>query len=67
VIKEIHDGDCGNHSGGRSLAHKVINQGYYWPKMFNDAKDYAKKCSQCQMFALASNRPSTDLYTLRNP
>ena len=29
VMQEIHDGDCGNHSGGRSLAHKVINQGYY--------------------------------------
>jgi len=28
VMQEIHDGDCGNHVGGRSLAHKVINQGY---------------------------------------
>jgi len=31
VMQEIHDGDCGNHAGGRSLTHKVINQGYYWP------------------------------------
>jgi len=31
VMQEIHDGDCGNHTGGRSLAYKVINQGYYWP------------------------------------
>jgi len=38
-MQEIHDGHCGNHSGGRSLTHKVINQGYYWPKMFGDAKD----------------------------
>ena len=47
--------------------HKVINQGYYWTKMFNDAKDYMKRCSQCQRFALASNRSSIILYTLRNP
>ena len=31
VIQEIHDDDCRNHAGGRSLTHKVINQGYYWP------------------------------------
>jgi hypothetical protein len=29
VLREIHEGDCGNHSGSRSLAHKVISQGYY--------------------------------------
>jgi len=65
-MREIHDGDCGNHAGGCSLAHKVINQGYYWPKMFSDAKDYMKRCPQCPRFALASNRPSTVLHTLCN-
>jgi len=27
VMQEIYDGDCGNHAGGSSLAHKIINQG----------------------------------------
>jgi len=44
VMQEIHDGDCENHTRGRSLTHKAINQGYYWLKMFNDAKEYMKKC-----------------------
>jgi len=39
VMQEIHDGDYENHAGGYPLAYKVINQGYYWPKMFNDAND----------------------------
>ena len=64
VMQKNHDGDCENHSGGRSLAHKVINQGYYWPKMFDDAKNYVKKCSDCQRFARALNIPSSDLHTL---
>ena len=51
VMQEIHDSDCENHAGGRSLAHKVINQGYYWPNMFVDAKGYVKKCPQCERFA----------------
>ena len=33
VLREIHEGECGNHFGGRSLAHKILSQGYYWPKL----------------------------------
>ena len=31
VLKEVHEGACGNHSGARSLIHKVVRAGYYWP------------------------------------
>ncbi|CAL8117010.1 unnamed protein product [Prunus armeniaca] len=37
VLREIHEGICGNHLGGRSLAHKVIRQGYFWPSLHTDA------------------------------
>ena len=33
VLVERHDGVCGNHLGGRMLAHRVHTQGYYWPTM----------------------------------
>ncbi|KAL0382017.1 UNVERIFIED_CONTAM: hypothetical protein Scaly_0489000 [Sesamum calycinum] len=39
VLKEIHEGSCGNHSGGRSLAGKILRQGYFWPFVQNDAMD----------------------------
>ncbi|XP_068339035.1 uncharacterized protein [Pyrus communis] len=29
VLSSIHEGVCGNHSGCRSLAQKVLNSGYY--------------------------------------
>jgi ribonuclease HI len=29
VIREVHDRICGNHSGARSLAHKLTRAGYY--------------------------------------
>jgi len=29
VLQEIHDGACGNHSGARTMATKVIRAGYY--------------------------------------
>ena len=31
VLREVHEGACGNHSEARSLIHKVVHTGYYWP------------------------------------
>jgi hypothetical protein len=36
VMKEIHEGVCGNHSGGQMLVHKGMRAGYYWPSMSKD-------------------------------
>ena len=33
VMKEVHEGIWGNHSGSRSLVHKLIRVGFYWPTM----------------------------------
>ena len=30
IMKEIHEGACGNHVEGQSLALKALRQGYYW-------------------------------------
>ena len=48
VLREVHEGASDNHSGARSLIHKVIRAGYYWPNMQADAKAYVKVCDQCQ-------------------
>ncbi|XP_022850559.1 uncharacterized protein LOC111372433 [Olea europaea var. sylvestris] len=37
ILREIHEGICGNHSGGATLAHKVLPQGYFWPTLKRDA------------------------------
>ena len=50
VLREVHEGVCGNHLGARSLVHKVIRVGYYWPTIQVDAKAYVKVCDQCQRF-----------------
>ena len=44
VLKDIHEGDCGNHTGGRSLCSKILRTGYFWPTMKRDALTYAQKC-----------------------
>ena len=47
VMREVHEGICGNHSGLRSLVHKLVRAGYYWPSMQADAEAYVKACDKC--------------------
>ncbi|XP_059623054.1 uncharacterized protein LOC132266219 [Cornus florida] len=48
ILKQIHDEDYGNHSGGRSLAHRVLTQGYFWPYLARNAEEYARRYDKCQ-------------------
>jgi ribonuclease HI len=58
---EIHEGICGSHMGGRSLAHRVISQGYWWPYMQVDAVKYVRECDKCQRFAPMIHQPAREL------
>ena len=61
VMREIHEGICGNHSGARSLVHKVIRAGYYWPTMLKVAQAYVKACNKRQRFSNLIKQPSEEL------
>ncbi|XP_057775328.1 uncharacterized protein LOC130994298 [Salvia miltiorrhiza] len=67
VLSELHECECGNHSGGRSLAHRALTNGYYWPTMKADAAKYAKKCDKCQRFAQISHLPPEPLTAITSP
>jgi len=67
VLSEVHDGVCGNHAGGQSLAYKILRQGYYWPSLRKDAVEYAKKCESCQRYAPTPRLHSEDLTSIMSP
>ncbi|XP_050259478.1 uncharacterized protein LOC126704547 [Quercus robur] len=67
VLREVHEGACGNHSGARSLVHKIVRAGYYWPNMQADAKAYVKVCDQCQRFSNVPRQPSEYLTPMVAP
>ncbi|KAI5312965.1 hypothetical protein L3X38_042139 [Prunus dulcis] len=64
VLREIHEGICGNHSGARSLAHKAIRQGYFWPSLHTDAQAFTQKCNKCQRFANIPQLPAEPLTSM---
>jgi len=37
LLEELHERIFGRHTGGRSLSHRALIQGYWWPNMQNDA------------------------------
>ncbi|CAL2260015.1 unnamed protein product [Prunus armeniaca] len=67
VLREIHEGICGNHSGARSLAHKIIRQGYFWPSLHTDAQTFTQKCDKCQRFANIPQLPAEPLTAMVSP
>ena len=67
VMREVHEGIYGNHSRLRSLVHKLVRAGYYWPTMQKDAEAYVKTCDKCQRFSNTIKQPteeSTPMTTL---
>ncbi|XP_074283537.1 uncharacterized protein LOC141608085 [Silene latifolia] len=67
VLQEIHDGQCGNHKGGRSLASKILKTGYYWPTLKADCLEYCSKCEACQIHAPIIHQSSEVLHSISAP
>jgi len=55
IIKELHEGICGYHSGARTMATRILRVGYFWPTIEADCQDYVKKCKPCQKLATSSS------------
>ncbi|GKU97126.1 hypothetical protein SLEP1_g10306 [Rubroshorea leprosula] len=67
ALREVHEGICGSHVGARTLAHKVLRQGYYWPNMYKDATHFVQRCLKCQFFVHLTHQPAEELTTLVAP
>ena len=67
VLREVHEGVCGNHIEARALVGKVLRQGYYWPTMLRDATELVRKCKVCQEHAKISHLPSEPLTSVTSP
>ncbi|KAL5582068.1 hypothetical protein UlMin_014510 [Ulmus minor] len=67
TLEEVHAGVCGNHSSGRTLAHRILRQGYYWPTIQTDSLDFVRKCDKCQRFSAIPRQAPEDLTRVTSP
>ena len=47
LLEELLEEICRSHTGDKSLSHKALTQGYWWPNMQKEAQKYVKKCDKC--------------------
>ena len=64
IMAELHEGICGSHVGGRSLASKVVHAGFYWPTVREDCVRHAQRCKQCQKHVDWHKAPPEELRSL---
>ncbi|KAK3042938.1 hypothetical protein RJ639_001014 [Escallonia herrerae] len=67
ALQEVHEGICGQHLGGRTLAQKILRQGYYWPTMQKDAIKFTRRCDKCQKFGPLLQTPVAPLTSVVSP
>nr|KYP57376.1 Pro-Pol polyprotein [Cajanus cajan] len=66
-MQEIHEGICGSHSGGRTLAAKVLRAGYFWPTLKGDYAEFVKKYVQCQKHGNLIHASTIELHSISSP
>ncbi|XP_020205690.1 uncharacterized protein LOC109790856 [Cajanus cajan] len=67
VLREVHEGVCGTHSGSRTLAAKVVRTGYYWPTLATDCAEFIQRCKPCQQFRPLTHQPPEEFHSITTP
>jgi hypothetical protein len=44
ILREIHEGVCGNHAASRTLVGKAYRAGFWWSTAVSDAEDLVRRC-----------------------
>ncbi|XP_017426213.1 uncharacterized protein LOC108334788 [Vigna angularis] len=67
VLRELHTGICGLHSGKRTMRARVLRAGYYWPTLDHDCETFVKSCISCQAHGHDIHAPPEDLHHIVSP
>jgi hypothetical protein len=51
IMVKFHSGLCGGHHSWKTISHKIIRAGYYWPILFADVHRGVRACIACQRFS----------------
>ena len=67
ALETIYGGTCGQHLGGRMLAHKILRQTFYWTYMKKEALEFVKKCERFHKYTLLVHKPPDLLASITTP
>jgi hypothetical protein len=64
ILRDIHEGVCGNHAASRTLVGKAYRAGFLWPTTVSDAEYLLRRCQNYQFFCKQSHVPAHSLITI---
>ncbi|XP_075499089.1 uncharacterized protein LOC142537464 [Primulina tabacum] len=64
VLRDVHEGCCGNHLGAYVLARKVLLAGYCWPSVLHEVQKLVMSCDSCQRHARLHHQPAALMKTI---
>lgn len=64
ALRVVHEGICGDHSGGKTLALKILRQGYFWSTINKDAMEFVKKYHNCHIPTPILRQPPLELSSI---
>ena len=64
ILREIHEGVCGNHAVSRTLVGKSNRSEFLWPTAVSDAEDLVRCCPGCQFFGKKTHVSAHNLITI---
>ncbi|XP_012482873.1 uncharacterized protein LOC105797446 [Gossypium raimondii] len=64
ILEEVHEGICGTHANGFTMARQIMRFGYYWSTIEEDCINYAKRCHKCQIYSDKMHAPPSPLHVM---
>lgn len=61
ILQKCHSSEYGGHLRGEKTAFRILQSGFYWPSLFNDAREFVKNCDRCQRTGGISRRDEMPL------
>lgn len=67
VMRELHEGICGRHTGGRALRARILRAGYFWTTLEKDCMTFTQKFLACQKHGNVFHAPAAELNHIMSP
>ena len=64
ILNHCHTLPCGGHFGGQRTAANVLQSGFYWPSLFEDAHLFVSICDKCQRMGNISRKDEPPMHPI---
>ena len=55
ILSHCHENACGGHFASQKTTMKVLQSGFYWPSLFEEAHQMCRVCDRCQRLGKLSH------------